>query len=171
MSQAYYIKRDRWGWKYKNRSFPYASWSFFTDKEKDLQTIKEFFHRSSDSVGISFTSDDLLPTNFFEVSRRGNKMEVVLNAGEKRFFISEDDLISLEDTEGFFLPHFGEEMIEKAKSLQPYERMKFYRDNASEDVLKEYREMVLQRMSEDSIRERLSRYDPQIKSEVFFISE
>jgi hypothetical protein len=171
MSQSYFLKRDKLSWKYKNRSFPYASWSFFTDQEVDLPSMKKYLSRSSDSVSVSFVTDDLRPANYFEVTKGDSKVSVSMNAGQKTFDIYEYDFLDPKDAEQFFHDRTTEENNQKADRQKGLSKIDFYKNNADTHTLTEYNDMITQRMTDDSIRQKLKEYDPEVTAEVFFNTE
>lgn len=170
MSQSYYLKRDKRSWQYKNASFPYARWSFFTDRETDLPSIEKFFSQISDSFSLSFVNDDMKPANYFEVLRRGNRIEVTLNGGERQFTMRDYDLVPLEEQVKFYFDRSSEEINRESEKYQKLDRIEYYRNNANEETLKELQDLIQSRMSDDELlRDKLSGYDADRKSEIYFL--
>lgn len=166
MSQHYYLNRDRWSWRYKEKQG--YGWSHFSDNETDLKSIKNYLKGKYDDVDLSFVTDDMKPANVFEIRRKDNYLDVVMNAGEKTFTMYDHDFVPVADAERYFHDRTTSEIIEKADRLQNLPKIKFYKDNSDEHTLTEYKAMVKDRMSDDSIRQRLVDYTPGKVSEVYF---
>lgn len=170
MSKSFFLKRTNHAWMYKNASFPLTKWCFFSDHEKDLQSIKKFFNQISDNVSLSFVDDDLKPVNYFEVTRKGNRVEVTLNGGERQFTMRDYDLVPVEEQERFFFDRSSEEINRESEKYQKLDRIEYYRNSAGEETLKELQDLVKSRLTDDALlRDKLSGYDQGMKSEVFFI--
>ena len=168
MNQHYYLKRDQWSWRYKEQ--PGHAWSFFTDHETDIKSIKNYLSGQGryDPPSVSFVTDDLRPANIFEIRRKGNYFDVIQNAGEKNFIMYDYDFIPIADIERYFHDRTTPEVIEKADRLQNLPKIKFYKDSADDHTLTEYKAMVKERMSDNAIRQRLADYEPGKVSEVYF---
>jgi hypothetical protein len=168
MSQHYYLKRDKLSWRYKNQSYPFSSWNFFTDHETDLPSMKKYLSRSSDSVSVSFTDDNLKPANYFEVRRKDGNLDVSMNAGEKKFSMFDYDFIEPQEIEAYFHDRTTPEIIEKADRQKGLSKAMFYKDNADVHTLEGYNQMLKERMSDDAVLQKLKDFDPEIVSQVFF---
>ena len=166
--KQYFLNRDLYSWRYKEQSG--QGWSYFSDNVSDLDSINNYLSDQGirDPVSVSFVTKDMRPANVFEISRKDNSIDVVMNAGNKKFFLYEFDFIPFAELEQYFHDRTTPDIIEQADRLQNLPKIKFYKDNADQTTLTDYKTMVRERMTDDAIRNHLTDNEPGKVSEVYF---
>lgn len=168
----YYVSRDRFSWRWKEQSG--LGWNNFTDNVIDQKTMQDYFtsDRRHDPVSLSFVDRDLHPAKIFELRRKGNTIDAVVNGGERKFIIYDFEFIPNAETLRFFHDRTTDDINQEANKLSAeLERIMFYKKSADEQTLSTYRNLVAERMTDGAIRNYLQDYEPGKVSEVYFAKD
>lgn len=170
MSNNFYLKRDRFSWRWKQ--IPSSGWNHFSDDVQDKGAMIRYFTHNGrrDPVEVRFVNDNLQATNYFEITK--DRRNAILNAGERTVPLYDTDFFSNQDQEEFFRSRTAPDVAERADQVQDiWKRIQFFKSSADDHTMQDFVRLISEKKSDGMIRNYLADYDPGIKSIVYFLED